>query len=77
MLLKNKCIHTKGRWESLNRTGSHPEVFYKKGILKNFVKFTGKHLCQNLFFNNVVGLKLQVAKRDSRTGGFLRILQKF
>ena len=27
------------------------EVFYKKGILKNFAKFTGKHLCQSLFFN--------------------------
>ena len=22
----------------------------KKGVLKNFAKFTGKHLCQNLFF---------------------------
>ena len=27
------------------------EVFYKKGILKNFAKFTGKHLCQILLFN--------------------------
>ena len=30
---------------SLNETksrSSHPEVFYKKGVLKNFVKFTGK-----------------------------------
>ena len=23
----------------------------KKGILKNFKKYTGKHLCQSLFFN--------------------------
>ena len=30
-----------------------PEVFYKKGIIKNFAKFTGKHLCQSLFFNKV------------------------
>ena len=22
----------------------------KKGVLRNFTKFTGKHLCQNLFF---------------------------
>ena len=28
---------------------SHPEVFCKKGVLRNFVKFTGKHLCQSLF----------------------------
>ena len=30
-----------------------PEVFYKKGVLKNFAKFTGKHLCESLFFNKV------------------------
>ena len=34
---------------------SHPEVFFKNGILRNFTKFTGKHLCQSLFFNNVAG----------------------
>ena len=28
----------------------------KKGVLKNFEKSTGKHLCQSLFFNNVAGL---------------------
>ena len=25
---------------------SRPEVFYEKGVLRNFTKFTGKHLCQ-------------------------------
>ena len=30
-----------------------PEVFYKKGVFKNFAEFTGKHFCQSLFFNNV------------------------
>ena len=34
-----------------------PEVFYKKGLLKTFAKFTGKHLCQSLFFNKVAGLR--------------------
>ena len=29
---------------------SRPEVFCKKGILRNFAKFTGKHLCQSIFF---------------------------
>ena len=32
-----------------------PEVFCKNGVLGNFVKFTGKHLCQSLFFNNIAG----------------------
>ena len=29
----------------------------KKGVLGNFAKFTGKHLCQRLFFNKVAGLR--------------------
>ena len=33
--------------------GSRPEVFCKKGALRNFTKFTGKHLCQSLFFRLV------------------------
>ena len=36
---------------------SHPEVFRKKSVLKNFAKFSGKHLCQSLFFNEVAGLR--------------------
>ena len=28
----------------------------KKGVLRNFAKFTGKHLCQSLFFDKVAGL---------------------
>ena len=34
-----------------------PEVFCKKGVLRNFTKFTGKHLCQSLFFNKVTDLR--------------------
>ena len=34
-----------------------PEVFYEKGALKNFAKFTGKFLCQSLVFNKVAGLR--------------------
>ena len=30
---------------------------FKKGVLRNFAKFTGKHLCQSLFFNKVAGLR--------------------
>ena len=35
-----------------------PEVFCKKGVLTNFAKYRGKHLCQSLFFNNVACLRL-------------------
>ena len=34
------------------------EVFYKKSILRNFAKFTGKHLCLSLFFNKVADIML-------------------
>ena len=30
-------------------------MFCKKGVLRNFTRFTGKHLFQSLFFNNVAG----------------------
>ena len=33
-------------------------VFCIKGVLRNFTKFTGKHLCQSLYFNKVAGLRL-------------------
>ena len=34
-----------------------PEVFCKKNVLRNFERFTGKHLCQSHFFNKVAGLR--------------------
>ena len=45
-------------WQSsIPIRGSRPEVFCKEGVFRNFIKFTGKHLCQRLFFNKVAGLK--------------------
>ena len=36
---------------------SHMEVFCKKDALKSFAKFTGKHMCESLFFNKAAGLR--------------------
>ena len=36
---------------------SHQSCSMKKGVLRNFAKFTGNHLCQSLFFNKVAGLR--------------------
>ena len=36
---------------------SRPDVFCKKGVLRNVAKCTGKHLCRSLFFNKVEGLR--------------------
>ena len=50
----------------------------KKCVLKNFANFTGKHLCQGLFFNKVAGLRpaTLLKKRlchlkHQKTSGFL------
>ena len=51
---------------------SRLEVFCKKAVLKNFAKFTRKHLCQSLLFNKVAGLSpATLLKKDSGTGVFL------
>ena len=35
-----------------------PECSIKIGVLKNFPKFTGKHLCESLFFNKAADLRV-------------------
>ena len=55
--------------ELLDSRSSRPEVFCKKGALKNFTTFTGKYLCQSLFFNKVAGLRpATLLKRVPGTG---------
>ena len=50
---------------------SRSEVPCKTGALKNFAKFTGKHLCQRLFFNEVAGLRpANLLKKRLGTGVF-------
>ena len=50
----------------------------KKGSLRNFAKFTGKHMCQSLFLIKLQASDLQLClKRDSGTGVFLLILRNF
>ena len=36
---------------------SHQRCSIKKGVFKNFAKFTCKHLCRSIFFNEVEGLR--------------------
>ena len=66
-------------WKLLTKTwSSHQKCYIKKGVLRNFVIFTGKHLCQGLFFNKVVILGLQLCLQiNSGTGAFLWISRNF
>ena len=44
-------------FKTIEDRNSRPEVFCKKGGFRNFAKFTGNHLGQRLFFNEVAGLR--------------------
>ena len=43
-------------WAALLKCG-RPEVFCKKGVLRNFTQFTRKHVCQSLFLNKGADLR--------------------
>ena len=59
-------------------------MFYKKGVLKIFANFAGKHLCQSLFFNKVEGppgnyfwnCGIEQTLTDTETGGALLYISK-
>ena len=57
ILKKKKGFSWHHRISSALYRSSRPKVFCKKGVLRNFAKFTGKHLCESLFFNKVAGLR--------------------
>ena len=60
-IANRKCICNLGRenfvYQLKNNRSSHRRCSVEKGVLRNFAKFTGKHLCQRLFFNKVAGLR--------------------
>ena len=46
-----------GFWKNTKNRSSYRRCCVKRGVFRNFAKFTGKHLCQSLFFNKVAGLR--------------------
>ena len=53
--------------QNTRNRSSYQRCFIKKGVLKNFTKFTGKLLYQSFFFNKVAVF----------AGGFIWILRNF
>ena len=51
---------------------SRPEVFCEKGVLRNFAKFTEKHLCQSLFFSKATGGACNFIKKEALAQVFSR-----
>ena len=59
--------------------GSRSEVFCKKGVLRNFAKFTipEKHLCQSLFFKNTRISKSSFSYKTPSVAASLKIATFF
>ena len=47
-------------WQHFCFQNSHRTWSIRKGVLRNFAKFTGKLVCQSLGFNKVAGWNLQL-----------------
>ena len=56
---------------------SHQRCSVKKSVLKNFAKFTGKHLRQSFFFNKVAGAACNFIKKETLTQVFPVNFTKF
>ena len=58
MFLAISFIHSVyvGFFTRKNRS-NHQRCSGRKGVFRNSAKFTGRHLCQSLYFNKVAGLR--------------------
>ena len=96
--INSELVHFKGYWIIWQNTsryeatigsyllrirGSHWRCSVRKGVLRNFTKFTGKHLRQSLFFNKVAGHKTplddcfcRIEKKSAFFSGSKEIPQK-
>ena len=60
------------KFNSISCIIRRPELFCEKGVLRNFAKFAGKHLCQSLCLIKLQAWGLQLySKRDTDAGVFL------
>ena len=62
LLVTDSYLKNTEMFWSPNTRSSRPEVFCEKDVFKKFAKFTGKYLCQNLFF---VTLQASVLKKET------------
>ena len=53
MFLPNSFQKCRSSRSQMFFRSSRPEMFCKKAVLRDFPKFTGKHLCQSLFITKV------------------------
>ena len=76
MFLPNSFQKCRSSRSQMFFRSSRPEMFCKKAVLRDFPKFTRKHLCQSLFITKVAGQGQQLyLKRDPVSWCFLWILR--
>ena len=69
-------FHMNSYWLILNGQKQPPEVFYiKKSALKSFAKFTGKHLCQILFWPEACNFNKKEALAQVFSGEFFEVFK--
>ena len=69
MFLPNSFEKYRSSCSQMFFRSSCPEMLCKKAVLRDFPKFTGKHLCQSLFITKVAGQGQQLnLKRDPDKG---------
>ena len=56
---------------------SHPQMFFKIGVLKNFANFRGKHLCSSLFLIQVVSCQISKIFKNNFFKEHLRWLLRY
>ena len=71
-MLKNDTFPIRIFIFSLDYQKQPPEVFCKKDVLRNFAKFTGKHLFNGLCLNKVAGLVCNFIKKKTLAQVFSR-----
>ena len=49
---------------------SHRRCSVRKGVVKNFAKFTGKHLCQSLFINKLQAKPFNFINKETQAQVF-------
>ena len=72
VLIRSRCRRREKKTKKKKARSSRTQMFFGIGVLKNFVHFTGKYLCQSLVLIKLQALRLAILlKRGSNTGVFL------
>ena len=64
VLLRTVIYLTTYFYLNVQQLSSLSQILFKMGVYKNLGKFTGKHMCQSLFFNKVAGASCNFIEKE-------------